>query len=140
MKEIKIGLIGFGTVGTGMVQVLQENASLIEQRLGGRIRLQRIADIDLERERGVQVPPEILTSEAEAVLSDPEIAICVELVGGIEPVHLLNLDLPELYAYLMDMLERLQPGHYVLANSDSCPPGVTVDKFQLVTQIVCEHC
>ena len=87
MKEIKIGLIGFGTVGTGMVRVLQDNAPLLEQRLGGRIRLHRIADIDLTRERGVQVPQEILTTDAEAVLSDPEIAICVELVGGIEPAR-----------------------------------------------------
>jgi homoserine dehydrogenase len=87
MKEIKIGLIGFGTVGTGVVKVLQDNAPLIEHRLGGRIRLHRIADIDLERERGVQVPQEILTTDAEAVLADPEIAICVELVGGIEPAR-----------------------------------------------------
>src|SRR4030042_54546 len=87
MKEIKIGLIGFGTVGTGVVRVLQENAPLIEQRLGGRIRLHRIADIDLARHREVQVPQEILTTDAEAVLSDPEIAICVELVGGIEPAR-----------------------------------------------------
>jgi homoserine dehydrogenase len=87
MKEIKIGLIGFGTVGTGVVRILQENAPLIEQRLGGRIRLHRIADIDLARDRGIQVPHEILTIDAEAVLSDPEISICVELVGGIEPAR-----------------------------------------------------
>ncbi|MCJ7663922.1 MAG: homoserine dehydrogenase, partial [Desulfobacterales bacterium] len=87
MKEIKIGLIGFGTVGSGVVRILQENAPLIEQRLGGRICLHRIADIDLERHREVQVPQEILTTDAETVLSDPEIAICVELVGGIEPAR-----------------------------------------------------
>jgi homoserine dehydrogenase len=87
MKEIKIGLIGFGTVGAGVVRILQENAPLIEQRLGGRIRLHRIADIDLARDRGVQVPREILTTDAEAVLSDPEISICMELIGGIEPAR-----------------------------------------------------
>ena len=87
MKEIKIGLIGLGTVGTGVVRILQENAPLIEGRLGGRIRLHKVADIDLERDRGVQVPKEILTTDAEAVLNDPEIAICMELVGGIEPAR-----------------------------------------------------
>jgi homoserine dehydrogenase len=87
MKEIKIGIIGFGTVGTGVVRILQENAPLIEQRLGGRISLYKIADIDLARDRGVQVPQEILTTDAEAVLSDPEISICVELMGGIEPAR-----------------------------------------------------
>jgi homoserine dehydrogenase len=87
MKEIKIGLIGFGTVGTGLVRILQENAPLIEQRLGGRIALHKIADIDLARDRGVQVPQGILIADAEAVLSDPVISICVELIGGIEPAR-----------------------------------------------------
>jgi homoserine dehydrogenase len=87
MKEIKIGLIGFGTVGTGLVRILQENAPLIEQRLGGRIALYKIADIDLARDRGVQVPQGILIADAEAVLSDPMISICVELIGGIEPAR-----------------------------------------------------
>jgi homoserine dehydrogenase len=87
MKEIKIGLIGFGTVGAGVVKILEENAPLIAQRLGGNVRLHKIADIDLKRDRGVQVAKEILTADAEAVLIDPEIAICIELVGGIEPAR-----------------------------------------------------
>jgi homoserine dehydrogenase len=87
MKEIKIGLIGFGTVGAGVVRILQGNAPLIEQRLGGRISLHKIADIDLTRDRGVQVSPAILTTDAEGVLTDPEIAICIELIGGIEPAR-----------------------------------------------------
>jgi homoserine dehydrogenase len=87
MKEIKIGLIGFGTVGAGVVKILGENAPLIAQRLGGNVRLHKIADIDLERDRGVQVPKEILTTDAVAVLTDPQIAICIELVGGIEPAR-----------------------------------------------------
>jgi homoserine dehydrogenase len=87
MKEIKIGLIGFGTVGAGVVKILGQNAPLIAQRLGGEIRLHKIADIDLKRDRGVEVSKEILTTDAEAVLADPEIAICLELVGGIEPAR-----------------------------------------------------
>jgi homoserine dehydrogenase len=87
MKEIKIGLIGFGTVGAGVVKILGANAPLIAQRLGGKIRLHKIADIDLKRDRGVKVSKEILTTDAEAVLADPDIAICVELVGGIEPAR-----------------------------------------------------
>jgi homoserine dehydrogenase len=87
MKEIKIGLIGFGTVGAGVVRILGENAPLIAQRLGGEIRLHKIVDIDLKRDRGVKVSKEILTTDAEAVLTDPQIAICIELVGGIEPAR-----------------------------------------------------
>ncbi len=87
MKEIKVGLIGFGTVGTGVVKILQENASVIEQRLGGRIYLYKIADIDLKRDRGVQVPTEILTSDVQEVIANPEISIVLELIGGIEPAR-----------------------------------------------------
>jgi len=87
VKEIKIGLIGFGTVGTGVVKIFQENASLIEGRLGGRICLHKIADIDLDRDRGVEVSREVLTSDAQEVIKDPEIAIIMELMGGIEPAR-----------------------------------------------------
>jgi homoserine dehydrogenase len=51
------------------------------------VRLHKIADIDLKRDRGVQVSKKILTSDAEAVLTDPDIAICIELIGGIEPAR-----------------------------------------------------
>jgi homoserine dehydrogenase len=87
VKEVKVGLIGFGTVGTGVVRILQENASLIEQRLGGKIILKKIADIDLERERGVQVSKDMLTSEVQELIGDPEILIIIELMGGIEPAR-----------------------------------------------------
>ena len=63
----------------------------------------------------------------------------IGLIGGIEPVHFLELDPAGLRAYVEELLERMQPAHYVLANSDSCPPGVTVEKFRLVTQIVHER-
>jgi uroporphyrinogen-III decarboxylase len=58
------------------------------------------------------------------------------LIGGIEPVHFLTLEMDDLRAYVEDLLDRMNPHRYVLANSDSCPPGVTVEKFRLVTEIV----
>jgi homoserine dehydrogenase len=64
MKEIKVGLIGFGTVGTGVVKILQKNSKLIEARVGARIVLKRIADIDIGRDRGVKVRPGSLTRNA----------------------------------------------------------------------------
>jgi len=85
MKEIKVGLIGFGTVGTGVVKVLQKNSKLIEERMGARITLKRIADIDIERDRGVKIGPGMLTRRWEEVIEDPEIDIVMELMGGIEP-------------------------------------------------------
>jgi homoserine dehydrogenase len=85
MKEIKVGLIGFGTVGAGVGKILQKNSKLIEKRMGAKLILKRIADIDLETDRGVKLRPGILTRKAEDVIEDPEIDIIMELVGGIEP-------------------------------------------------------
>ena len=85
MKEIKVGLIGFGTVGAGVVKILQKNSGLIEKRVGAKIVLKRIADIDLKTDRGVKVKAGVLTRRAEDLIEDPEINIVMELIGGIEP-------------------------------------------------------
>jgi homoserine dehydrogenase len=85
MREIKVGLIGFGTVGSGVARILQKNSRLIEKRMGAKLILKRIADIDLETDRGVKLKPGVLTRRAEEVIKDPEIDIVMELIGGIEP-------------------------------------------------------
>ncbi|MCJ7641191.1 MAG: homoserine dehydrogenase [Desulfobacterales bacterium] len=85
MREIKVGLIGFGTVGSGVVKVLQKNSNLIEKRMGARLVLKRVADIDTASDRGVRLRPGVLTRKTEEVINDPEIDIVLELMGGIEP-------------------------------------------------------
>jgi homoserine dehydrogenase len=85
MKQIKVGLIGFGTVGSGVVKILQKNSKLIEKRMGAKIVLKRIADIDVKTDRGVKLRAGILTTKADDVIKDPEINIVMELIGGIEP-------------------------------------------------------
>jgi homoserine dehydrogenase len=85
MREIKVGMIGFGTVGSGVVGILQKNSRLIEKRMGAKLILKRIADIDLKTDRGVKLKPGVLTRRAEEVIKDPEIDIVMELIGGIEP-------------------------------------------------------
>jgi len=82
MKEIGIGLLGFGTVGAGVVEGLQQNGDVMAERLGVRPVLRRIADIDIESDRGVTVDPDILTTDAAAVIDDPAVDIVVELIGG----------------------------------------------------------
>ena len=85
MDSITVGIIGFGTVGTGVVKILCENENTIYARLGSHIRIKSIADLDIERERIVLVDKEKLTSDALKVIDDPEIHIIIELIGGCEP-------------------------------------------------------
>jgi homoserine dehydrogenase len=86
-REIRVGLIGFGTIGTGAVKLLQRHQAQIRARLGARLTLARIADIDLRSDRGVRVDRKILTRDAEQLIDDPTIDIVVELMGGYEPAR-----------------------------------------------------
>ena len=81
-KKINVGIIGLGTVGTGVARVLIENAGIIKDRLGCELVLKRAADKDLKRDRDVKLPSGVLTPEAGDVINDPDISIVVELVGG----------------------------------------------------------
>ena len=81
-RSVKVGLIGLGTIGTGVVRVLQEHGSRIDERLGFPLRLERIADIDLETDRGVSLDAYALTDDWQEVVSDPEIELVIELIGG----------------------------------------------------------
>lgn len=87
MKDIRVGLLGFGTIGTGVVKILQQNARLLEERLGARLVLTRIADLDITSDRGVSVAPELLTTDADQVLSGSDIDVVIELIGGYEPAR-----------------------------------------------------
>lgn len=82
MRKVMIGLLGCGTVGTGVARILLEKKELIRQRVGAELELKRVADIDIETDRGVSFPAGVLTTDAEAVLSDPEIDIVLEMIGG----------------------------------------------------------
>jgi homoserine dehydrogenase len=87
MKEIRVGLLGFGTVGTGVVKVFQDNAQLLQERLGAPVRLVRIADLDITSNRGISVEAGILTTRADDVLTAPDIDVVIELIGGYEPAR-----------------------------------------------------
>lgn len=79
---INVGIIGFGTVGTGTARILRENRSLLRERTGIDINLKRIADIDTKRDRGIKLPKGILINSADKLINDPDIHIVVELIGG----------------------------------------------------------
>jgi len=86
-RPLRIGLIGFGNIGSGVIQALRDNRDLLDARCPRPLELFRVADIDLERPRPVEVDRSLLTTDAEAVLRDPEIDVVVELVGGLEPAR-----------------------------------------------------
>lgn len=87
MRDIKVGLLGFGTIGTGVVKLFQNNARLLQDRLGLNLQLVRIADLDITTDRGVEVEPGLLTTDAAAILDAPEIDVVIELIGGYEPAR-----------------------------------------------------
>ena len=80
MKTVKIGIVGFGTVGAGAAATLLANREVIARRSGVDLELVRIADLDITTDRGVTVPAETLTTDADKVIRDADIV--VELVGG----------------------------------------------------------
>jgi homoserine dehydrogenase len=92
MKTINLGLIGFGTIGTGVVRLLQESSELIQDRLGAKLVLKKVADLDVTTLRQVNVEKELLTTDAKEILNDPEISIVIELIGGYEPARSFMLE------------------------------------------------
>ncbi|MBF0517266.1 MAG: homoserine dehydrogenase [Nitrospirae bacterium] len=86
MRQIvNIGIIGFGIVGSGTARIILQNAALIERRTGKKIILKRIADLDINRDRGIAIAEGVLTTDVNEIINDPGIDIVVELIGGIEP-------------------------------------------------------
>jgi len=81
MKQIQVGLIGFGTVGSGTAQVLYEQAERIKKRSGVSIVLKKVADISVDVLPGYLTPTE-LTRDANDIINDPDIDIVIELIGG----------------------------------------------------------
>jgi len=82
MKEIGVAILGFGTVGAGVADVLLRRSDRLAARAGVRPVLRGIADVDVKTDRGIAVPPELLTTDAAALIARPDVQIVVELIGG----------------------------------------------------------
>ena len=104
-KIVQVGLLGFGTVGSGVVQIFQNNAALMARKTGTDLKIKKILVRDLQKKRPLVAEAE-LTTDPDSILNDPEIQIIIELMGGEEQA--LNL-----------MLAALKKGkHVVTANKD----------------------
>jgi homoserine dehydrogenase len=84
---IKVGLLGCGTVGGGVVQLLRANASYIEARVGAPIEIARVLVRDPQKERVSELDRSRVTTDASSVLQDPSIDVVVEVMGGVEPAR-----------------------------------------------------
>ncbi|MBK8910785.1 MAG: homoserine dehydrogenase [Chlorobi bacterium] len=82
MKTLNIALFGCGTVGSGLYPLLSEVAQTITWRTGATFRVAKVCVRDLQKERSVQIPPQLLTTNGTALLDDPSINVVVEVIGG----------------------------------------------------------
>jgi homoserine dehydrogenase len=105
MKDVRIALLGLGTVGGGVIKILESRRAMLEERAGCGLVLGAVADTDLTRAReGLDIQKLPMTADAARVLADPSIQIVVELIGGLEPARTF-------------ILKALQTGkHVVTAN------------------------
>ena len=85
-KHIKIGLLGSGTVGSGVIRVLEMNRPQITERVGTPIEIKTVLVRDVKKPRP-QLGCVKLTDKIEDILDDPEIDVVVELMGGIHPAR-----------------------------------------------------
>lgn len=88
MEPIRVGLLGLGTVGAGVVRVLQSHREELEEKIGAPVALSAVVDTDCTNPRkGVTLSDLPLSSDPAKVLDDPSIDVVVELIGGLEPAR-----------------------------------------------------
>lgn len=105
-SQVNVGIIGFGNIGWGTAKVLLDNAAEIERKVGAKVKLCKIADLDITTPRPITVDPALLTTDANEILNNPDIDIVVELIGGVNPAKKF-------------ILQALQNGkHVVTANKE----------------------
>jgi len=89
---VRVGLLGCGNVGAALVGLVETRREAIAARSGVDLEITRVAVRSLTRDRGVKLADGVLTTDAAAVVADPEVDVVVEVIGGIEPARELILD------------------------------------------------
>jgi len=90
-KTVKVGLVGFGTVGSGVAKLILEKADSIAAKMGLRLELGCVVDIDTRTQRPVKLPRGVLTDDLNVLLNNKDIKIGVELVGGTKAAKEIQL-------------------------------------------------
>jgi len=84
---LKIGILGLGTVGSGVVKILEKNAENIKNKVGTEVKIEKILVNNLKKKRDVDIKRELLTNKIDDIINNPEIDIVVELIGGEQPAY-----------------------------------------------------
>lgn len=95
MDTVKVAIVGFGTIGSGVARLLLEHGDRLARHAGKRIELAAVVDPDLTRPRNIQLPKGLLTDDLSRVTGDPGITTVVKLIGGLEPARSIMLKLLE---------------------------------------------
>lgn len=95
LERTKVAILGMGTVGSGVAQLLVEHGDRIARHAGRKLWLEKAVVKDLKKKRRYDPPAEVLTDNVDAVINDPEIKVVAHLVGGIEPARTIMLKLLE---------------------------------------------
>jgi homoserine dehydrogenase len=91
-RAVRIGLLGCGVVGSATARILLDHAPDLEQRTGARLEIARVAVRDAHKERSLDLPTDVWTSDPFDVVRDPSIDVVVEVMGGMEPARSLILE------------------------------------------------
>ncbi|MEH7237054.1 homoserine dehydrogenase [Bacillus sp. JJ1562] len=91
MKSISVGLLGLGTVGSGVVTILKNHQDKLMHQVGCPIEVKKVLVQDLHKHRTVEIDPSFLTTNANDVIEDPEIDVVIEVMGGVEDTRQLVL-------------------------------------------------
>lgn len=106
MKPVKVGLLGLGTVGTGVVRIVEGHQEDLSSQVGSPIIIEKVAVKNLEKARSIEIEQSKLTEDPWEVIRDPEIDVIVEVMGGVEAAK----------EYILEALDRGK--HIVTANKD----------------------
>lgn len=106
MKGISIGLLGLGTVGSGVVKIIENHQDKLMHQVGCPISVKKILVKSLTKDRPIDIDSSVLTTDVNEILSDPEIDVVIEVMGGVEKTK----------QYLLDALNNKK--HVVTANKD----------------------
>lgn len=95
MEKTNVAIVGLGTVGTGVARLLLDHGDRTSRHAGRTLWLKKVVVRDLAKHRGVELPEGVATDSLDEVLSDPEIEVVVQLIGGLEPARTIMLRLLE---------------------------------------------